>query len=351
MPKELILTEASIESFLLKEVGPHLTHKIEEIKERDEISKYSNNNYLWRVRAILDGQEKILWIKQARKYNKRAFRVGKKIPVDPLRICGEIKMIRLLGRLWGKIFVPEIYYFNPYYCIAVMSDVSEGGKLLVEEFEKNRVYPELGSLFGRLFGLLHSATYGTRIECCGSKTWRKQLLEFFNQWLGLGIRKFVPKEKVNSFYKEAKKATPAMIWGDPVYRNIFIKNDGTVSMVDFDHAITYDPACDNGMFLAHWAWMGLKSKKLKVKSKKFIGDYWQAYLKEFKKRKLAKETPLIKKRTLKWMGIYLVSRTDGKSGSYFKDWPEWEEKIRRLGVNLFIGEKSDEAEEIRSLIV
>jgi hypothetical protein len=352
MPKELILTEESVENLLLGEVEPHLDHKIEEIKERDEISKYSNNNYLWRVKAVLDnGKEKIFWIKQAMKYNKRAFSLGKKKRVDPLRICGEIKMIQLLQKIWGREFVPEIYYFNPIYCVAVMSDVSGGGKLLIEEFEKDKIHPELGSLFGRLFGILHNTTYGRQIDCCGSEKWRQQLYNFFDKHLGFGMRKFVPSKQVNSFYIDAKKATPAMIWADPVYRNIFVKKGGKISMVDFDHAIAYDPAFDNGIFLAHWVWMGLKSHKLKVASYKFIKNYWQAYLKQLKKNRKIDKTKLaeIRERTIKWLGIYLVSRTDGQSGSYFKQWPDWERKIRELGIDLFMGNVSEEARKINNL--
>lgn len=354
MPKELILTEENIEGFLLKEVGPYLDFKIKKIKERDEISKYSNNNYLWRIRVILNNnKEKIFWIKQARKYNKRALSLGKKKSVDPLRICGEIKMIQLLQKIWGKKFVPEIYYFSSINCVAVMSDVSEGGKLLIEDFEKNKIHPELGRLFGRLFGILHSATYGKKIDCCSSEKWRQQLYNFFDEHLGLGIRKFVPPREVNLFYTEAKKATPAAIWADPVYRNIFIKKNGGVSMVDFDHAIAYDPAFDNGMFLSHWVWMGLKNKKLKLESSKFIKDYWRSYIRQLKKNRKIDKTKLekIKERTIKWLGLYLVSRTDGKSGSYFQKWPEWEEKVRGLGIDLFMENPSEEERGINNLLV
>lgn len=333
----------------MPKINPCFHRKIKKIKECDEVSKYSNNNFLWRVKVVLnDGQEKILWVKQARKYNKRALSLGKKKIVDPLRICGEIKMIQLLQKIWGKEFVPEIYYFNTRYCLAVMSDVGAGGKLLIEEFGKGKIHPELGGFFGRLFGTLHGTTYGQKIDYCSSEKWRRQLYNFFDKHLGIGIRKFVSAKKVNLFYAKAKKATPAMIWADPVYRNIFVKKNGKVSMVDFDLAIAYDPAFDVGIFLAHWVWMGLKNKKLNIQSGKFIRDYWHAYLKQLKKNPKIDRTKLreIKERAMKWLGIYLVSRTDGKSGSYFKQWPKWEKKLRELGIDLFMGNSSKEAEQL-----
>lgn len=106
-------------------------------------------------------------------------------------------------------------------------------------------------------------------------------------------------------------------------------------MVDFDHVVAYDPALDCGVLLAHWMWMGLKNAKLKIKDKKFQEDFWKTYRGEFKNRGLGGEVEHILKRTMRWAGIYLVSRTDGRSGSYFKKWPRWEKTIRQLGIELF----------------
>lgn len=334
------LTKDNIADFFVNKVAPKLPFQFLEIKERDEVSKWSNNNYLWRLSLKTKRGPIVMYVKQAQEYNRRSVAKGHPERVDPKRICGEYQLVSYLRKIWGKGFVPEIYYFDPRWCITVMSDVSCGAKLLVEELAKNKVYDKLGIIFGKLFGKLHSSTYCSKFECCGSINWHKVMRWFFEQYLTVGIRKFISKNEVGKFLKETRCVHHSWIWGDAVHRNIFVRlkprrGETKLSMVDFDHAHRYDPAVDCGMLLAHWLWMGLKSRKLKVQSEKFVEDFWKAYHKEFKKKRLKKESENIEKRAKRWAGIYLVSRTDGKSGSYFAKWPNWESKIRKLGLSLF----------------
>ena len=351
--KKFKLTNNNIADFILKKARLKLPFEFTEIKKRDEVSEWSNSNYLWRLVLKTKTGERTLYVKQAQEYNRRSVERGKPVAVDPKRICGEYQLITFLREIWGRGYVPEIYYFDPRSCVTVMSDVSRGAKLLVEELEKDRLHPELGKIFGSLFGKLHSQTYGSRFECCGSQSWQKQLDQFFQQHIGLGIRKLVSDKAVDVFFQEVHASTYSWTWGDAVHRNIFVRakprrGETNVSMVDFDHAARYDPAVDCGMLLAHWYWMGLKNEELKAQSKKFIKDFWVAYEREFLNKvpplrirggegELRNDIKGIKKRANRWIGLYLVSRTDGKGGSYFAKWPEWEKKIREEGIELFLG--------------
>lgn len=337
MTKESILALGDIPCFL-KEKLCSKDFKVYKVIERGEISKYSNNNFLFWAICKTNKGKKNFFIKQTWKYHKRSLLPGKKkVRVNPERVEAEVAFIKYLGQIWGKKYVPEVLYFDSKNHLFVMSDVGMGGKLLIEEFENNKVHPELGKLFGRLFGLLHRETFGGRkkFEAVGKRL--DDMDRLLNSHFSFGIRKYVDNKIVDDFYKLTKKTKPCTIWSDPVYRNIFIKKDGP-SFVDFDHALNYDPALDNGILLAQWAWMTLKrNKKLEKDSQKFISDYIKAYLKELKKNKKISPDYIegILERTLKWMGLYLVSRTDGKSGSYFKDHPAWERRIRKLGLDLF----------------
>ncbi|MBI2427122.1 MAG: phosphotransferase [Candidatus Kerfeldbacteria bacterium] len=330
-----------LEKFLLETARSNMTLDIQEILERDEVSQYSNNNYLWRMCVKTPRGEETIYVKHARGHNRRAWQKrGKYLATDPDRICGEYRLLTHLQHAWGRGYVPEIYYFGPTHCVLVMQDVSQNAHLLIEEFNRGRLHADLGTVFGKLFGELHSSTYGAQEDYCGSVKWRKRLTWLFETWFPHGMRKQTSSQEVRAFYTTVASATHSWIWGDAVHRNIFVRTERTrawprVSMVDFDHARTYDPALDNGMLLAHWAWMSVKSPKFQKESVKFIRDFWNAYAREFQKRKLGGELPVLRNRTQKWMGIYLVSRTDGRSGSYFKDFPAWEKRIRHLGVELF----------------
>lgn len=343
-----MITTKNIPQFIEKKIKKELPFKIDKIISCEEVNEYSNNNYIWRIKLLSGKKERIIFLKQFRKYNKRAFRKGKKTYIDPERIKIEVKFIDLLKDLWGGKYVPEIFYYDPKNCIIVMSDVSRDKKILIEEFEKERVYPELGGLFGRLFGKLHGKTYGALESFPEIEEKKNTISWFFKNYLEHGIKKHVSGNKVDVFYKEVNKVPFSMVWGDAVYRNIFV-NKKSFSLVDFDHAINYDPAIDCGILLSHWTWMMLKNdSKIKKDSEKFINDFLKSYTNQLKLNKISKkDIKAIIGRVFKWMGIYLVSRVDGRSGSYFKKWPKWEERIRKNGIALFKWEDCDIVKNIK----
>lgn len=332
----LILNEKNIAQFLKSIRMKRM--RVCEILDVQSVCLYANNNYVWRLIARTDMGKKVLFVKQARAYNRRAWEQrGQKLSVDPKRMEGEYRMIQLLIALTGEGVIPSVYYYNRTAHILILSDVSQEKKLLIDEFEKERIHSELGNTFGKLFGTLHAETCGIQKDCCASREWRRQLISFFGKdHLGIGMAQYVPQKALDQFFQEAKQVTHTWIWGDPVYRNIFVGPGKHLSLIDFDLAFRYDPALDVGIFLSHWVWMGLKNKKLEIHSKKFIQDFIQQYEKEFKKKKLGEETYIIIQRAFRWMGLYLVSRTDGKSGSYFAKWPAWEKRIRQKGIELFL---------------
>ena len=315
--------------------------EFDRIKSVAAYTEYSNNNYLWRAVLTTNGRKKIIFIKQARAWNRRFWEERReKIFVDPRRIESEYQMINLLGRLWGNALVPKIYYFGSKQHILILSDVSKGKVLLVDEFTHDRIHPELGRVFGTLFGVLHAETYNKEAVFEPAPRWYKKMQDFFEgpDLLAYGVRNTFSARTVQAFFNEVHSAKKSMIWGDVVDRNIFVsRRGGNVAMVDFDHAQLYDPAVDCGMLLAHWLWMGLKTEKINMQSKKFCRNFWQSYKKEFQARKLDAEVVGIRKRSDRWAGLYLISRVvrHHHLKSYFAQWPEWEQKILEKGKALF----------------
>ncbi|OGY46734.1 MAG: hypothetical protein A3A24_00100 [Candidatus Buchananbacteria bacterium RIFCSPLOWO2_01_FULL_46_12] len=336
--KRLLLTKENVSQYLKDKATLALGLKIEKVFSVKEITDFSNANYLFKIQVLTDQGKKSFVLKQIRRYNKRALRQGKKLFVNPARVYGEVKMLALLKDIWGQKFVPRVIYFDRINAAFLMIDVSSDGRLLVEEFRQNKIHPELGKLLGQLFGKLHGYTFSTSQEFAGNLPWKRQLLRVLihDHW-STGLRKFFPNQQVNQFLKKAQAAKSSAVWLDPVYANILVKKNSAV-FFDFDHAITYDPAIDGGILLAHWVWVMLDgSKKIKNEAKMFIRDYIKNYRRSFIHYSRASKTELasILNRTVSWLAFYLLSRTDGKSGSYFKDWPQWEEKIRQTGVDLF----------------
>jgi thiamine kinase-like enzyme len=225
-----------------------------------------------------------------------------------------------------------------------MSDLGRGRRLLLEDFVQENVHSEAGAIFGNLFGALHGQTFKIKQDIVSSQKWKKWVIKnvIKENWVK-AIKKHVSREKVEKFLTRADRAEKSIIWFDSVYRNIFIKNR-SIALFDFDLSMKNDPAIDIGVFLSHWVWMMLKEdSQLNKVSQKFIKNFISGYEKTFKKNlnNNKKELQKILERSIGWLAMYLISRTDGKSGSYFKHDVLWEGKIRNTAIDLFIDNKKD----------
>lgn len=338
----------------LEKKSRYLPFDIGAIEQVEEVDEYSNNNFLFRLH-VRKGKKIIhYFLKQAQPFNRRSLKAGKPFAVPPSRVRGEVFLIRRLQDLWGKQTVPQIYFFDRTNYAFFMSDVSKHGRLLIDEFLKGRVHPEISAVLGRHLGKLHASTYKIRVSIGSDKDYADFLRKgFFNAHWGYGVRKFFPASFVDRFYRDVQKAPHSILWGDPVYCNIFVKPRKKVGYFDFDHAAKYDPMHDIGVLMAHWVWMWLnKNKKLAKDSEKFLQDCWRAYWSQWKTRQKVsiEELHVMQQRALRWLGIYLVSRTDGKSGSYFKKWPAWEKRIKKFGNELFGEQDSERVKLLKDLL-
>lgn len=91
-----LITLDTIQTFLKRYAKKRLPFTIIEIIERDEVSKYSNANYLWRVVVRTAHGREVLFVKQARGYNKRAWLWRQRFPVKSLLAWSDI--IRVAGK-------------------------------------------------------------------------------------------------------------------------------------------------------------------------------------------------------------------------------------------------------------
>ncbi|MFH1235342.1 MAG: aminoglycoside phosphotransferase family protein [Parcubacteria group bacterium] len=349
----LRLSLSNVGKYLIQQKR-RLPFRVRSIRTIEEVAEYSNNNYLFEIATSSGDKKKRYYLKQAQKYNKRSVEEKKPIFIHPARILGEIHLIKRLEKLWGRTVVPRVFFSDATNYVFLMSDVKGTGKYLIYEFAKNRVHPKIGKTLGRYLGKLHATSYCPRGMCGVDPNYQRFMLRFFyNKHWGHGVRKFFPPHAVGTFYRKVTRVPSSIIWGDPVYRNIFVHSQERISCIDFDHAVLYDSMHDLGVLVAHWVWMWVKgNKKVKHDSEKFLTSCTVSYWRQWKKQPkltLGEQTAM-RERLLKWIGIYLLSRTDGRSGSYFKPWPAWEKRIRQLGIQLFKGEKNALTIKLRHLL-
>ncbi len=314
----------------LEDVKKHLSFKINKIKKIKELSG-GNVSYVFAVEIESDSGINKLVLKQVLSQIKRE---DEDIEMPLERIITEAKVLEKIKEWIGENFVPEIFYLDKENFVLIMSDVEQDRKCLVDELEKNNLHANLAKQFGEFFGRFHARTYKIDEDL---STAERELMETYYIPLHLtwGARKHFPEEVIKKIVKESYLTNPSLIWIDPVHRNIFVsKND--FRLIDFEFCLHLDPAIDLGIFLSHWF---IKSQEadddIKQGSKKFIDDFIEEYKKVWLGHVSDSADHLggIIKRSNKWLGIYLLSRVDGKHGSYVKD-KEVEEKVRNLGKDL-----------------
>jgi len=273
-PAVKLLKEANVIDYL-RSKSRYLPFSVSQIKSVKIVDKYSNSNFLYRIVVSQGKKVQIYFLKQAWQYNKRSYLAGQPIAVDSSRIIGEVYLIRYLNKLWPAGTVPKVYFFDKQAKVFLMSDVSKKGKLLADEFDKNKIHPEIAPVLAKHLSLLHIKSYKRRLKTGSNESYEKMMKDFLfgKKWWGYALDKFFNKKEINDFYKEVKKNSNCLIWGDPINRNIFVRPNGRVGLVDFDFTMNYDPMLDVGVLLAHWLWMKEKgNSKLSRDCQKFLGE-------------------------------------------------------------------------------
>lgn len=335
MKKRLILTEKNIPRFL-KSAARNFPFELKKVTSVKEVTKYSNASFVYKANCFTSEGRQVLYLKQSDEFAKR----NREIRVEPERVVIENEKIKLLEVLLGKGKVPHVLYVDYQNYVLVMQDIQGKKKMLIEEFANNKVYSQLAEKFGIFFGTLHGKTYNTP-PVFNDTAWQRRIYNVWRDWLMFGARKHIAKNIIDKFINQSEKSTKVLVWGDPVHRNIFVgRND--FSVLDFDFTMHYDPALDSGMFLAHWVIKMLEgNSKVAKDCRFFIRDFIKAYVKTVKSLDVSEqEARKIMKRAVVWTGVYMVSRTDGKSGSYYKKWPKWENKIREAGIALVTAKRN-----------
>ncbi|MFH0853058.1 MAG: aminoglycoside phosphotransferase family protein [bacterium] len=329
------LTIKNVTDYFNVRVIKHLPWNKIRLINATEIISFSNVNYIFKLRLTTSQGQKLIFLKQAQKYNKRSVARGKPIYMTPVRMTTEVQVTKIFSSLLPRNVIAKVLYFDRANFVSVLSDVGSS-KLLASEFTENRVHPEIATMLAKYLATMHGRTWKSKNKVKLNPGFTIVLKDFVNSHLAGGMKKHASPKSVSLFIKTSQKHSTSIIWGDAVFRNIFVHPKGRVSLIDFDMARMGDPAYDLGFLLSHWIWMSLhNSKKLQLDSHKFLEQFTDKYQSTMSKYISDSELTALWLRAYKWMGIYLISRVDNPAGSYFKKWPAWEKRIRQTGIDLF----------------
>lgn len=330
MAKQLVLTKENIPKYFKETVGPNLPWKIKpEAKIRvEEITKYTNVNFLFRIYFETEEGKKSVVLKQALPFVK----VKPDWKFEPIRNFYEQKALKRFAEILGPGIVPEVYFHDGKNWVNVLEDVNPDHIVLADEFDQGRLRPEIAPRLGEILGTLHGKTYGT------SESIRD---EEFKRWFLLDFKlvgaKKISEELTENLFQEGEKAASALLWGDSVTKNITIEKSGAVHITDFEGVITWDPAFDLGQLVAHYILKLEEDESLREMVKKCVADLIRAYqgrLKEFNVPKGDIEKILV--RSNKYLGSTTLHRLKGLSQFGFDK--RIQERIKQDGLGFLSGE-------------
>lgn len=168
----------------------------------------------------------------------------------------ESKAIELFNEALGNKFAPVAVYFNPKDKILVLNDIAGcDGRLFTDVFE-NCVNEPITIQLAEIAAKLASETYGKhkflRSEKEDFKVREVKLkYTYSNLFSGLCCDAEA-KRKVKKFVGKSVNCAKSLCHGDYHPKNIIIKNNSKVAIIDFEEAVVHDPVWDIGTLAAHY---------------------------------------------------------------------------------------------------
>jgi 5-methylthioribose kinase len=271
------IKDTDVTTYLSKKI------KINNLNRYDKISvnlinKNSNSAFVYKV----DLGKKSFFLKHAKEFVKNF----NNVKVKKNRLFFEYKAMEYFDKILNKGVVPEVVFFDKKENILLMTDLSKGKKLLSEEFEKGKLYEDIGYKLGKYLKKIHTSTI--KIRQGKENEYIKNISLKFK--LAEAIKLF-PAE-VKCLKKKSIKNKPGLLWGDPLSKNMLVKKND-VSFLDFEEVVKYDPAYELGFVFANWIKLLLQNKNKKIFYKKisfFIKNFSDGYFD--KENKCKKEMSL-----------------------------------------------------------
>lgn len=250
------------------------------------------------------------------KQSRACWRKYPEIKADQKRIKYEYGALKMIEKIHmeklGKSLVPHVYFYDEENNTILMSDVKLRGKLLSKELAKGLTNIEVAKNVGKLLGVLHSATYGSKESirpCNGDYRIEKENYKLRCLDVCDNVNKRVKKEMTLINIPKNK----SLIYGNVCPKNIYVDRNGTVRFFDFDIARFGDPAMDVAYPIAHYILFAINNQSYRRKIKKAIDGVIRSYRYCMKKEVPSSEIGSILNKCKKYVAGVLLYRVDGVS--------------------------------------
>lgn len=321
-----VLTDSDVYDYLLENKNKIFPKKKTRILKIKRIFQHSLINRLFYVLISTNGKEEKIYVKQFRKNIKRK---GWDLPKD--RAFREYSSLKILKRFL-KNQTPFPYFFDKRNNLIVLSDIKRKGCLLLDMLRKRNFSLAAVEGLARFLGTVHGQTFNIDYPFLNNQA-ENSILKFKSA----GAKKFFSRV-VDEFIAESVNQPKCFVIGDFTAKNIFIGDKGA-SACDFELSMNYDGTFDLGHIMADYLIFTEifgKQKKFPLIWKSFIENYFKIIYNYYNKSRENFKT--ITKRSLKYMAILTLHRTDGLSPYSFLS-KSLKKRIRQRAYSIYIKER------------
>jgi len=185
------------------------------------------------------------------------------------------------------IEIPIVHHYDSVNHILLLSDVAGDGGRLLETILLEAIFDvSTASAVGRFLGSMHRRTWGVQRCVRGdSQNDHKNWIRFLDmRTKGITGDRISPHilEALENLYRHTFRwhSHDVLIWMDCCPKNVVVRKDGKIGMIDFELASWVgDPAYDLGFFIGHYLIHAMQNN-MPVISLDAIAGIFQAYCSE-----------------------------------------------------------------------
>ncbi len=317
--KQFIINKKNIAQYLKSQKTSLKISKVNQIKE---VIKNSGSCFIFKATIKANNKWQSIVIKQAQDFLK----IDPSFKLSPKRLKWEYEALKYFSSISKKKVLPKVLWYDDRNYILVLTNIQGStGKLLREEIEKGKLHPEIMKNFAELLAEWHLLSYnkkvnlGIKSDKQFTKEWSSYLKnEIINDFYTVGARKITVNSIVDELLEESKQTPSAIIWLDPLPKNIFV-DKGKFKLIDFETAVNWDIAWDAAIFISDWVIeLSNVDKGIVVNAKKCVRLFLDTYIKRISLHLSETELLAMKKRIYRYLGIFLLHRTNGVDNYKFE---------------------------------
>lgn len=228
----------------------------------------------------------------------------------------EAKAIELFNEALGEGFAPAIVYFNPEDRVLVLNDVAgREGRLFADVFEdyaNESITIQLAEIAAKLANKTYGKHKFLRSEKEDFKVRKVKLKYTYSNLFGGLCYNAEAKRKIKKFVDKSVNCAKSLCHGDYHPKNIIIKNNSQVAIIDFEEAVIHDPVWDIGALAAHYllrvANHSQKADKIKKLSILLVNKF-------FENLDIPEQKADLERRMNNYIAGWMMLRVDGYSKS------------------------------------